>query len=336
MKTILAFLLALAIALILPNPVWAGAGAAAGGSGSGGTASASGGNSGGSHGGPSGSNSGGSHGGPSGDSSSASHGGSGDDGGSGGSHGGPSGDSNSGSHGGSGDDGSTGGGGGTSNSGGGGKGGETGHDGGISLGLTHGRSDVASPAGFGVVNLGLQSAAELQANPAWISNPGTIPSKFDHTVSRELLPSVMLKLSRDKSLPSNWQTKVAPGIGVLGTNDTSAIVPKDRWDLGGDLTKMLLSINFGLGVNRGLGDNVEANAWWKLPWAIALIPLVPYFGALLVFVSGILKSGLTGQRIRKREQREPPVARPTGLDKFAAAFSIAGEQQQKALDEKTR
>jgi hypothetical protein len=73
---------------------------------------------------------------------------------------------------------------------------------------------------------------------------------------------------------------------------------------------MLLSINPGLGVNPGLGDNVDANAVWKLPWGIALIPLAPYFGALLLFVLGIVKSGLTGQRIRKREQRKPYGARP--------------------------
>ena len=96
---------------------------------------------------------------------------------------------------------------------------------------------------------------------------------------------------------------------------------------------MLLSINPGLGVNPGLGDNVDANAVWKLPWGIALIPLVPCFGALLLFVSGIVKSGLTGQRIRKRERRKPYGARPA-LDKFAGAFSIAGEPQQKAADEK--
>ena len=49
----------------------------------------------------------------------------------------------------------------------------------------------------------------------------------------------------------------------------------------------------------------DANEVWKLPWGIALIPLVPYFGALLLFVLWIVKSGLTGQRIRKREQRKP-------------------------------
>src|SRR5262245_4863644 len=86
----------------------------------------------------------------------------------------------------------------------------------------------------------------------------------------------------------------------------------------------------------GRGDNVDANAVWKLPWGIALIPLVPCLGALLLFVSGIVKSGLTGQRIRKREQRRPYGARPPALDKFTAAFLIIRERQQKAADEKTR
>jgi hypothetical protein len=99
---------------------------------------------------------------------------------------------------------------------------------------------------------------------------------------------------------------------------------------------MLLSINPGLRVNPGLGDNVDANAWWKLPWGIALIPLIPCFGALLLFVSGLVKSGLTGQRIRKREQRKPDAARPPALDKFTATFLSIRERQQKAVDEKTK
>jgi hypothetical protein len=86
----------------------------------------------------------------------------------------------------------------------------------------------------------------------------------------------------------------------------------------------------------GLGDNVDESALWKLPWGIALIPLIPCFGALLLFVSGIVKSGLTGQRIRKREQRKPDAARPPALDRFTAAFLMIRKRQQKAVDEKTR
>jgi len=139
-----------------------------------------------------------------------------------------------------------------------------------------------------------------------------------------------VNLHRGKSLPASGQAKVALWTSVPDTDDTSAIVPRDRWDLGDDYIKMLSSII------PGLGDNVDANAVWKLPWGIALIPLVPCFGALLLFVSGIVQSGLTGQRIRKREQRKPYGARPPALDKFAAAFLIIRERQQKAVDEKTR
>jgi hypothetical protein len=155
-------------------------------------------------------------------------------------------------------------------------------------------------------------------------------------VTRGLAPSLELNLGRGKSLPASWQAKVAVGTSVPGTDYTSAIALPDRWDLGDDLTKMLLSIKPGLGVNPGLRDNVDADAVWKLPWGIALIPLVPCFGALLLFVSGIVKSGLTGQRIRKREQRKPYGARPPALDKFTEAFLIIRERQQKTVDEKTR
>ena len=80
--------------------------------------------------------------------------------------------------------------------------------------------------------------------------------------------------------------------------------------------------------------------------------MVPYFGALLFFVSGIVKSGfaarkrkpasLTFQPIALRslesvngEQRcTPSGVHPPTLDKFAAAFSIAGERQQKPPEEK--
>jgi hypothetical protein len=84
----------------------------------------------------------------------------------------------------------------------------------------------------------------------------------------------------------------------------------------------------------GLGDHVDENALWKLPWGIALIPLILCFGALLLFVSGIVKSGLTGQRIRKREQRKPDAARPPALNRFTAAFLMIRERQQKAAEEK--
>jgi len=167
-----------------------------------------------------------------------------------------------------------------------------------------------------IVTQGFNPGQELQADPGGALTPETVHSDPDEIVTRGLPPRLKVNLHRGKSLPD--------------TDDTSAIVPRDRWDLGDDLTKMLLSIN------PGLGDNVDANAAWKLPWGIALIPLVPYFGALLLFVSGIVKSGLTGQRNRKREQRKPYDARPPALDKFTAAFLTIRERQQKAVDEKER
>ena len=136
-----------------------------------------------------------------------------------------------------------------------------------------------------IVTQGFNPGQELQADPGGALTPETVHSDPDEIVTRGLPPRLKVNLHRGKSLPD--------------TDDTSAIVPRDRWDLGDDLTKMLLSINPGLGINPRLGDNVDANAVWKLPWGIALIPLLPCFGALLLFVSGIVKSGLTGQKILK-------------------------------------
>ena len=136
-----------------------------------------------------------------------------------------------------------------------------------------------------IVTQGFNPGQELQADPGGALTPETVHSDPDEIVTRGLPPRLKVNLHRGKSLPD--------------TDDTSAIVPRDRWDLCDDLTKMLLSINPGLGINPRLGDNVDANAVWKLPWGIALIPLLPCFGALLLFVSGIVKSGLTGQKILK-------------------------------------
>ena len=209
----------------------------------------------------------------------------------------------------------------------------------VTRGLKPGQELQADPGGGfnpetihsdldGIVTLGRPPGQDLQPDRSDTLNLGTIHSDFDDIATRGLPPRLEVNLHRGKSLPASWPANVTLGTSVPDTDDTSAIVPRDRWDLGDDYIKMLSSII------PGLGDNVDANAVWKLPWGIALIPLVPYFGALLLFVSGIVKSGLTGQRIRKREQRKPSAARPPALDKFAGAFSIAGEPQQKAADEK--
>jgi hypothetical protein len=217
----------------------------------------------------------------------------------------------------------------------------------VTRGLKPGEELQADPAGAlnpstihsdlgNIVTLGLPPSQELQADHGKTLTPETIHSDPHDIRTRGPPQSLEVNLHRGKSLSANRHAKVALETIVPGTDDISAIVPWDRWDLGDDLTKMLLSINPGLGVNPGLGDNVDANAVWKLPWGIALIPLVPYFGALLLFISGIVKGGLTGQRIRKREQRKPYGARPPALDKFTAALLTIRERQQKAVDEKTR
>ena len=302
----------------------------------------------GSQGGPGGGSS--SHGGPGGGGSSSqgglggsgsgSRGASGDDGGSGG-----PGWGGSGSHGGSGGDGGNGGpggggsagGGSSSNAGGGGNGGEAGHGGANGPGMTQGRSEAAVPGGFGVESLGLQPGPELQADPTRTLNPDTIHPELDHTVSRGLPPSPELNLSRGKSLPAIGQAKVAPETIVPGTDDTLATAHSHPWEPGDNRAKMLPSTSFEL------EDDDDANAGWKL---------VPYFGAALLFFSWIVQSGL-GARKRKaaslkfepdalrsiasvngEERWKPFGARPPGLDKFAATFSIAGEPQQKAADEK--
>jgi hypothetical protein len=220
-------------------------------------------------------------------------------------------------------------------------------DGIVTRGLKPGQELQADPGGGfnpetthsdldGIVTLGRPPSQDLQSDRSDTLNLGTIHSDFDDIATRRLPLRLEVNLHRGKSLPASQQAKVALGISVPSTDDTSAIVPRDRWSLGDDLIKMLHSINPGLGINPRLGDNVDANAMWKLPWGIALIPLVPCFGALLLFVSGIVKSGLTGQKIPKREQRKPYGAHLPALDKFTEAFLIIRERQQKAVDEKTR
>src|SRR5262249_45990776 len=126
-----------------------------------------------------------------------------------------------------------------------------------------------------IVTRGLPPSQELQADRGMTLTPETIHSDPDDIATRGLPPRLKVKLHRGKPLPAIWQAKLTLGASVPDTDDTFALVPRVRWDLGDDLTKMLLSINRGLEVIPRLGDNVDANAAWKLPWGIALIPLVP-------------------------------------------------------------
>ena len=164
-------------------------------------------------------------------------------------------------------------------------------------------------------------------------NPEAIHSDLNETVTLQLQAGQELQTGRGKSLQSSWQTIVpdiddAPAIAVLPE------VEKYR-------PKGLPS------TNPELEDDDEK-------WG-----LVPYFGILLVFFSWIVQSGLgaikrkaawlklepnalrsTGsvngpRRPTIEDQFKPSGTRPPALDKLAAAFSTAGERQQKAPDEKT-
>jgi hypothetical protein len=211
----------------------------------------------------------------------------------------------------------------------------------LGLLLVHDRGGTLNPDPIhsdldDIVTGGLQPGHELQADRGGTLNPGPIHSDLDDIVTRGLPPGLELNLDRGKSLPAGWQTIVPD------TDDTPATALPNRWELGDDSAKMLRSTNL---------EVEDDDDGWKL---------VPYFGAVLVFFSWIVQSGLdaikrkaarlkfepnalrftgsvNGPRTFRLEDRfKPSGARPPALDKFAAAFSIAGEQQQKPADEKTR
>src|SRR5262249_52264071 len=178
-------------------------------------------------------------------------------------------------------------------------------DRGVPLNLEMIHSDLV-----GIVTLGRPPGQDLQPDRSDTLNLGTIHSNLDDIATRGLAPSLELNLGRGKSLPARWQAKVTLGTSVPDADDTPAIVPRTRWELGDDHTKILPS------TKPELEDDDDG---WKL---------VPYFGALLLFFSWIVKSGL-GARKRKaasigsvngEERYKPFSARPPALDKFAAAF----------------
>jgi hypothetical protein len=193
-----------------------------------------------------------------------------------------------------------------------------------------------------IVTPGLSPGQELQADPGKALNLETIHSDLDDIVT--LGPRGQeLDLGRGKSLPASRPAKVGLWTIVPDTNETLATAFPHRWELGDDRAKILPSTNPEL-------EDDDATAGWKL---------VPYFGAAVLFFSGVVQKGL-GARKRKaaRLKFEPNAlgsigsvdgpsgftledrsktssARPPALDKFAAASSIAGEPQQKTADEKT-
>jgi hypothetical protein len=186
-----------------------------------------------------------------------------------------------------------------------------------------------------IVPLGLPPGQELQPDRGMTLNIETVHSDLDDIAPIGLTRDLELNLDRGKSLPAGWQTIVPD------TGDTPATALPNRWELGDDRAKMLPS------TNPELEDDDDG---WRL---------VPYFGILLVFFSWIVQSGLgaikrkaarlkfepnalrsTGsvngpRRFMFEDQFKPSVVPPPALDKFPAAFSIAGERQQKAADEKT-
>jgi hypothetical protein len=208
----------------------------------------------------------------------------------------------------------------------------------VTLGLPRGHDLQADPGGGfnpemihsdldGIASLGRPLGQDPQPDRSDQLNLGTIHSDRDAIATRELPPKLEVHLHRGKSLPARSLAKVTSRTSALDMDDTFAIVPQDRRDLNQDYVKMLSSIVSGL-------DDDNANEVSKLPWGIALIPLVPGFGALLVFILWILKSGLTGQRIRKREQLASSAARLPALDKFTGTFLMIRKRQQKAAEEK--
>jgi hypothetical protein len=203
-----------------------------------------------------------------------------------------------------------------------------------------------------IVTLGLPPGREQLADRGMTLNIETIRSELDDIVTRELQlgqelqadrgkafnletidsnPDDILELNlhRSKSLLANWQAKVAPGTIVPGTDETPATGHSHLWEFEDDRAKMLPS------TNPDRDDDDEGNLGWKL---------VPYFGVVLLCFSRMVQSGLDARKRKAAELKFEPNAlrsigslngaRPPTLDKFAAAFSIAGERQQKAAEEK--
>ena len=171
----------------------------------------------------------------------------------------------------------------------------------------------------------------------WILEPEADKQQLSQAI--KLLKEKMDLLIRQrhlrpgKSLSADWQAEVDPGAIESDTNDTSAAALPHRWKSSDHRTHILAS------TNPELEDDDEGNLWWKL---------VPYFGAALFIVSWIVKSDSPRESVKGLElgsvsgPREFPLedqfehagARSSALDKIAAAFSTAGEQRQKAVDEK--
>jgi len=217
----------------------------------------------------------------------------------------------------------------------------------VTQGLKSGQEQQADPAGAlnssaiqsdpgNIVTLGFPSSQEQQADRGTTLTPETILSDPDDFVTRGLPLSLELNLSRGKSLPVSWLAKIAPINIVPDADETPAIVPPHRWELGDDHAKLLPSTKLEE------EDDDDANAGWRL---------VLYFAPVLFLFSWIVQGVLDARKrkaaslqfepnalpsigsVNGEERCKPYGARPA-LDELAAALSIAGEPQQKAADEK--
>lgn len=163
---------------------------------------------------------------------------------------------------------------------------------------------------------------------------GTLNSDLDHIATEGLLPGLEPNLDRGKSLQASWQAKVAPRTIVPETDDTPATALPRRSDLSDGRAKLRSA-------NPELDDDDDK---WKC---------VPYFGAVLLFFSWILQNWtrrvtkgkvdsfkfepnalLSVGSVNGEERYKPYGVRPSALDMFGAAFSVASEPQQEVAEGK--
>jgi hypothetical protein len=122
-----------------------------------------------------------------------------------------------------------------------------------------------------IMTQGLPHGLELNPDRHAALNLETIHSNLDDIVTKGLPRDLELNLDRGKSLPVNWQAKVAWGTIVPDTDDTPATALPHHWELRDGRAMLRSTI-------PDLGDDDDK---WKS---------VPYFGALLLFFSWILQN----------------------------------------------
>jgi hypothetical protein len=170
-------------------------------------------------------------------------------------------------------------------------------------------------------------------------NADTIHSEPGDVATPGLPPGLEVNFNRGKSFPQSWPVKVAPETAVPVAVETPTTTLPHRVE---KYRPKMLPPN-----NNELDDD---EAGWKLTL---------YFGAVLLFFSWVVQSGLSAIKLKAAKLKFEPNAlrsigsmngprrfkvedgskhsgpHPPALDKFAAASSIAGERQQKEAEEKT-